>query len=1108
MQQSCELHLHTHYSLLDGLNNPAEYFSRAAELGMTHLAITDHGTNAGHRDFQKAAKAAGITPILGQEMYISATDRFDKRAVKKRDDNTQAYNHIIVLAQNEVGLKNLNRLSEIAWTEGFYSKPRIDMEVLEENHEGLIVLSGCLNGLVSKAIANNMPVLANQYVEEFVRIFGERFFMELQHHNPLQINDGLITLARKHGVRPVLTSDCHFARKEDLWLEQAMLIISSKPKANKDFDFAKSQKMDMLERFNYAYPDRQMNFEEFDLFLHGVEDHLNGRLAGTHGLDLVEECLDNTMVVARMVEDYPFHEGLDLLPKPKTDNPDELLKKKVIAGAKKRGTLGKPEYDERREEELNVIINKGFSSYFLIEANTIQWGKSKGILFGPGRGSGASSLVGYELFIHDVDPIEHNLLFFRFINPERNDYPDYDTDVEDKRRHEVKDYLRRQYKHVASIATFGTFAGKNSIRDASRAFLVPLGDVNRALKGADWPSNMDFFEQWEKTERGREFIKKYPEVIKLAKYLHGRIREQGMHAGGIVVSREPIANYAPMQTAKDKSDPAENRIPLVAYDMNEAAEIGFIKYDWLGLKALSILHDTVDMVRERHGKEIKLLDIPLDEAAIYRSLSEGWTRGVFQCEATPYTNLLIKMGGVLNFADLAASNALVRPGAANSSAGAAYIRRKKGEEMITYHHPDMHWFTKETYGVIIYQEQVMLAMTELAGMKMSTADKVRKIIGKKRDVSEFEAYKDEFIAGASKKVDVKVAEQLWQDFEAHAGYSFNKSHAVAYSMISYWTAWFKHHYPLEFMTAVLRNEREKDALLDYLIETKRLGIRVMLPNVNRSGMTFEIQSDDRGEYIRFGLSNIKFISGKVASRILEKRPFSSYNELYEVATAKYSGIGSRALGALNAIGGAVFEDNPLRGNERDNFFEYLNIPAFQTPDIPPKVKIQFRPLDEFSQDESFVVMAMVRGMKSGTGWSRIEIVDESGSAGVFTDEHHQIESGRMYIFLIANNRIMRYIPVELFSPDSTDPFVEFLNAESFPDVPPSMLRVVDFSARKTKAGKRMATVVFCDEDKSLTTALLFPQQFMKGYATLQPGKVVDVVLRETDDGTLFVNNIL
>ena len=1105
--QYTELHLHTGYSLLDGLNNAEEYMERAKELGMTHISCTDHGNNSVHREFQKAAKAAGIVPVLGQEMYISPTDRFDRRAVKKRDDNTQAYNHLIVLAQNANGLKNLNKLSEIAWNEGFYSKPRIDMEVLEEYSDDLIVLSGCLNGLISKAIANNLPTQADQLTREFKRIFGERFFMELQQHNPKEINEGLLALARKHQIRPVLTSDCHYSRKEDLWLEQAMLIISTNPKPNKEFEYSKAQKMDMLERFNYAYPDRQMNFEEFDLFLHGVEDHLMGPMVKEFGQEVVKECLDNTMVAANMVGEYPYYEALDLLPKPKGDDPDALLEKKAWAGLRAKGLDKESEYVDRLKDELEIIKSKNFSTYFLIEANAIAWARNKGIMVGPGRGSGAGSLLNYCLGITNVDPIEHNLLFFRFINPERNDFPDIDTDIEDRRRSEVKDYLRRQYKHVASIATFGTFQGKNSVRDAARVFMVPLGDVNKALKGADWPSNMDWFAMFEGTDKGKAFAKKYPEVMKLAKYLHGRIRTQGMHAGGIVVSKEPISNYAPMQSAKDNSDEAGSRIPLVAYDMNVAAEIGFIKYDFLGLKALTIMADTLALIKERYGTEIDLDSLPLDDRRVYRNLSEGFTKGVFQCEAVPYTNLLIKMGGVKNFNDLVASNALVRPGAMNSTAGASYIARNKGEEMVQYHHPIMQDFTKETYGVVIYQEQVMLTMTELAGMPMATADKVRKIIGKKRDVSEFEAYKSQFIEGASRNVTEKVAEQLWHDFEAHAGYSFNKSHAVAYSMLSYWTAWLKEYYPLEFMTSVLRNESDKDSMLDYLMETKRMGIRVILPHVNESGIKFEIQSDEKGEFIRFGLSNIKYISGKVGQRLLEHRPFTNYNELYETVMTKGSGLSTRVLQALNAIGGAAFEDNPRTGNERDNFFEYLNIPAFQTKELPPRVKATFRSLDEFSPDETFVAMGMVRGIKTGPGWARIEIVDESGSCGVFTGEHTQIESGQMYIFLIANNRVARYLNVRDFDEDSSDKFTEFLVAKEFPTVTEGLHKVVAFNSRVTKAGKRMADVVLSDANKNLTSALVFPMQFMRAYSKMQDGAVVDVELSQTKDGTLFVNDI-
>lgn len=1105
-----ELHLHTYYSLLDGLNSPAEYMKRAKELGMTHLAETEHGTNSGHRDFQKAAAEAGIIPILGQEMYISETGMDDRRPVKKREDNTQAYNHLIVLAQNPVGLSNLNHLSEVAWNQGFYSKPRIDMDILEEYSEGLIVLSGCLNGLISKAIANGMDLKADMFASEFKRIFGERFFMEIQAHNGEQVNNGLLSIAAKHGIEPVVTSDCHYARKEDLWLEEAMLILSTNPKSNREFDFKKAEKMEMLERFNYAYPDRSMSFEQFGLFLHSAEEHLTSK----HWHDgmpesTIKRAIANTMVVADMIEPYPLHENLDLLPTPVNliDTPDDELWRMVIDGAKKRGTYGIPEYDARRNEEMAIIIGKNFSRYFLIESDFIQWGRSQGILFGPGRGSAAGSLVCYELFVTDVNPIEHDLLFFRFINPERNDYPDVDTDVEVKRRSEVKDYMLRKYKNVASIATFGTFAGKNSVRDAARVFMVPLGEVNKALKGADWP-NPIWWDEWERTDKGRDFSSKYPKVIELAKFLYGRLRTQGMHAGGIVVANQPISNFAPMQTAKDNSDEAGNRIPLVAVDMEDAADYGLIKYDILGLKALTIIGSTLRMIKERHGIEINPIDIPLDDSKIYWNLSHGETKGVFQCEAVPYTNLLIKMGGVRNFAELAASNALVRPGAMNSTAGAAFIARKKGEQQIDYPHASMHPFTKETYGVVIYQEQVMQTMTELAGMKMSTADKVRKIIGKKRDVAEFEQYKAEFIDGASKNVTAKEAERLWHDFEAHAGYSFNKSHAVAYSMVSYWTAWLKEKYPLEFMTSVLREEGDKDRVLDYLIETKRMGLKVRLPHVNASDLGFSIQSDQDGaEFIRMGLANIKYISGKIGSRLIAYRPFVNYEHLYNTVFTKGSGLSSRTLGSLNAIGAAAFDDHPRTGNERENFFEYLNIPAFPTQDLSPLMKAQFRTLDEFSESDTFVAMGMVRGIKTGPGWARVEIVDETGSAGVFTDEQNLIESGQMYVLLISNNRIARYITVEELLNDQGGDFQEFLEATEFSDLVEPLVRVVSWKTRITKAGKRMADVVVCDEYKDMLGLLVFPGTFMKAYPRMRPGMVVDLDIQTTEDGTFFVKNV-
>jgi DNA polymerase-3 subunit alpha len=1100
--QSVELHLHTTFSLLDGLNDSAEYMKRAKELGMTHMAITDHGTLSGHRAHQRAGKEAGIIPILGCEMYISATDRFDRRAIAKRDDNTSAYNHLTVLSQDETGLRNLNRLSEIAWTEGFYSKPRMDLEVLEEYSEGLIILSGCYGGLISEAILAGAEHQASMLTDQFKRIFGDRFFIEIQGHNPPELNAGLLALAKKYKVRPVVTSDCHYARKEDLWMEDAMLILSTQQKPVKGIDFEKSRQMDFIERYNYLYPERPLTFQEYEIFLRSYEEHrilLEKQGIGT-------EAIDNTLRVAEMIGEYPYYEGLDLLPKlDKGQDPNKVLWEMVLKGAAERGTLGVPEYDERRKVDMSIIEQKDMAIYFIIEAEAIQRGKAKGMMFGPGRGSGAGFLPNYELGITNVDPVKYGLLSFRFLDPGRDDEPDIDTDVQRSRRGEFKDDMTREHKHIASIATFGVFQGKSAIRAAARVFAIPLGEVNRAMKGADWPIN--FFEQFEASEKGAPFAKKYPEVMRLAKFMHGRLEKTGIHAGGLILSNQPINEYAPMQTAKDPNDDSAPRIPLVALDMNEIADIGFIKYDFLGLKALDIITGTLKDIKERHGKDIDLDKLPLDDPKVYESISTGYTKGVFQVEAVPYTSLVLKMGGLKNFDELVASNALVRPGAANSTAGAAFIARRKGEEPSQYFHPDMEAFTKDTYGTVIYQEQVMLTMTELAGMSMSDANKVRKIIGKKRDVKEFEAYKAKFVDGASKKVSKAVAEGLWHDFEAHAGYSFNKSHAVAYSMLSYWTAWLKLYYPIEFMKNVLAEEDENDYILDYLIEAKRLGLRIMLPNVNLSGINFEIQRDEKGEFIRFGLSNIKYISGKLAHRLEAIRPFNSYEELAEAVKKKGSGLNTRVLQALNAIGGAVFPDNPRRGDERSNFFEYLNIPAFETKEIPVTMREQFQPLDEYDENDAFVSMGMVRGIKTGDGWARLDIVDETGSQGVFTDEHTPIEKGNLYVFLIANNRVSRYVAIKDI-PEGGD-FVDFLAAESFPDIPDSMLRVVSFRTKKTKKGDRMADVVFSDNEKDLIGAVVFPQKFHEAFTKLRPGAVVDVKLSKTKDGNgFFVDRIL
>lgn len=1101
--QYVELHAHTHYSLMDGVGKPVEYLDRAAELEMTHMAITDHGTLAGHREFQREATARGIKPILGLEAYISPTDRFDRRPVKKREDNTQLYNHLILLAKNDNGLRNLSRLSEEAWKTGYYYKPRMDFELLAESSEDVIALSGCLGGLLSQALEANDYDLAVQYARQYKEIFKDNFYIEVQTHNPLEINAGLMKISKELGIKAVVTSDCHHVRKEDLWVQEALLILSTKPKSAKGISFTDSQKMDILDRFNYLYPDRTMTFQEYGLHLNNAMEHLAG--LEKHGIG--PEVIHNTVEIAQGIGTYDYQEGLDLLPRPRTGDPDALLERKARAGLKKRGFDKNPDYVNRLEEELRIIKGKNFSSYFLIEANTVDWAKSQRIRVGPGRGSGAGSLVNYALGVTEVDPIKYGLLFFRFINPERDGYPDIDTDIADKHRGRIKDYCQRQFKNVASIITFGTFGGKESIRGAARAFMVPLADVNKALKGQDYVDN--WFEQWEVTPNAKDFIKKYPEVYKLAKILFGRIKSSGIHPGGIIMSKEPIFNYAPMETAKNTQDESGPRIPLVALDMVEAEDLGFIKYDFLGLSGLTVIQDTLDLIKDRRGVDINLEALDLDgDQRVYKELSEGWTRGVFQASEFAYTNMLIKMGGVKNFDELVASNALVRPGAMDSSAGEAFIKRKNGHMKVAYHHPDMEWFTKDTYGAIIYQEQVMLTMTVLAGMSMVTADKVRKIIGKKKDVSELDQYRQEFIDGASEKVGEEAAAGLWHDFEAHANYSFNKSHAVAYSMLSYWTAWLKMNYPLEFLTACLRNEKDKGKRLEFLMEAKRLGVRIMLPHVNVSGHDFEIQKDLKGYYIRFGLQNIKGLAEKSARRFIKARPFESYDDLLDKVAVKGSGMTKAQVNALNAVGAAAFDDNPRTGSERDNYYEYLDIPAFETPDLPPKVKAQSRTLDEFTENEGFVVVAMVSGIKRGPGWARLELLDDSGRAGAFTDENTPIETGRMYVMLIANNRVARFIAVDEYADlNPRNAFKRYLERDYLGDVDEGMFYVLNFKTRRTKAGKTMADAVFATGDKKLWPVMVWPQKYEQAFRRCVEGSIVRAVVDLTEDGARYLKQI-
>jgi DNA polymerase-3 subunit alpha len=1080
--------MHDHYSIFDGTATPEDYAIRAKELGMTAAAQTNHGTSSGHRDWIRTMRANGIKPIVGQEMYFTG-DRFDTRDKAERTTPLDlVYNHIIVLAKNDEGIENLNRLSEIAWNEGYYKKPRIDWEVLEKHQSGLIVGSACMSGLINKAIEAGEFAVAKQHLEWFRDRFGDDFFVEVMPHNPPEMNEALVQLADAGGYNLVVTPDCHHSTKDQKVIQEMVLLLNTHAKLNGESTYTGSTKVaDMMDRLDYLYgKDRALSFNKFDIHLLSGEEMWEGM-----GESARQDMFDNSFMIADKVEEYTLYRNLNLLPV-EHKNPDDTIRKYAFSWLKANKLDTNGEYVARMEEELSVIKDKKFASYFIVVQNMLNWAKKQGIMVGPGRGSSAGSLVCYALGITDIDPIKHGLLFFRFIDPERDDFPDVDSDIQDSRREEVKQYLEKQYKHVASIATFLQFKDKGVVRDVSRVLNVPLSDVNRALKTVD---------TWEEFVNGKNcewFRDKYPEVVTYGEQLRGRIRGTGVHAAGVVTSKTPIARVAPIETRNVTG--SDSRLPVVAVDMEEAADIGLIKIDALGLKTLTVINDTLNIIEDRTGKRPDLHKIDMEDRNIYNMLSDGHTKGVFQCEAAPYTNLLVKMG-VNKFDELVASNALVRPGAMNTI-GKDYILRKHGKQGIVYQSPIMKEFTEDTYGTILYQEQVMLACVKLGGMTMGEANKVRKIIGKKKDASEFDQFKELFVRNATGPLGGAAAEKMWQDFEAHAGYSFNKSHAVAYSTVSYWTAWLKYYYPLEFVFALLKNEKDKDTRTEYLIEAKRMGIPMRLPHINDSDSDFKIE----GKGIRFGLSSIKYISDTIAERYIAARPFKTFADVQEFTFTKGNGVNSRALESLRKVGALTFPDNPRNDEEiRENMYEYLNLPEFNLQ-VPQHYHAYITTADDYDEKGAFIMMGVIRGVKRGKGWSRVELLDSTGSVGIFDDEETKIEAGRTYIILVGSNRILEAIPVDELK-ESNSALVRFLNYKQLP-YGQDEYYVLSFKPRMTKAGKRMASLLVADSGRELMSMIVFPSAFPNAYMNVEEGKPCKINYSISKDDDLVFQDII
>lgn len=1083
------LHVHTEMgSLMDGVATAEEYAARAAAIGMPALAVTDHGSLSAHRRFHRATTDVGVKPILGIEAYV-CEDVTDKRDRKERvDPLDRVYFHLTILAKNDVGLENLSRLNEAGWNEGYYFKPRMDLQMLLKYKEGLIIGSACMGGLINSAIEVGEYATAKRHLQWFKDNFGDDFYVEVMPHNIPGMNTKLIELADEFGIKIIVTPDCHHATVDQKVIQEIMLINNTHAKVVQGSTYDGSRKIkDPMKRLDYLYgEDRKMSFNNFDIHLLSGDEMWEAM-----GDDAREDMFENTLVIADSVEPYTIQHDLNLLPVT-FRNADKELRDSATKFLKDNG-LDTPEYMSRLEEELKVIKEKKFANYFIIVRNMINWAKSQDILVGPGRGSAAGSLLCYALGITAIDPIKYGLLFFRFIDMDRADWPDIDTDIQDSRREEVKQYLVEQYKFVASIATFLQFKGKGIVRDVARCFNVPLADVNRVLKTVnDW-------EEFTDSKDAEWFREKYPEVVEYGEQLRGRTRGTGIHAAGIVTSKTPISKVAPMETRAVTGGDGV-RIPVIAVDMDEAADIGLIKLDALGLSTLTIIDDTLKEIKQRHHKDINLAEIPLDDKNVYHMLSDGRTKGVFQCSAAPYTSLIVKMG-LNTFDELVASNALVRPGAMNTI-GKEYVARKNRRQMIAYPSPILKEFTSDTYGCILYQEQVMLACVRLGGMTMGEANKVRKIIGKKKDAALLEPFRVKFVENATDVIGGPAAEKMWHDFEAHAGYSFNKSHAVAYSTISYWTAWLKYYYPLEFMVCLLRKEKDTDIRTEYLIEAKRMGIPIKLPHINDSAEEFTIE----GKGIRIGLSSIKFLSKSTSERYIAARPFKSYAEVEEFTFTKGSGVNSRALASMKAIGALTFPDNPANVAEiRANSYEYLNLPEFNDK-VPVHYPAFLTSAEDYDEKGAYIVMGVARDIKRGTGWSRVSILEATGVIGVFDREDSEIETGRTYLFLIGSNSILEAVPVDDID-KSKSPLVRFLNYKTLPYGDDEVF-VVAFSKRTTKAGKRMGTLVVADSGRDLYSMVVFPSQFSQAYMKIEAGNAYKINYSESKEGDLVFQGVI
>ena len=899
------LHNHTHHSLLDGLTKIPDMVARVKELGMEACAITDHGTMSGAIEFYKAAKNVGIKPIIGIETYVAARTRHDRDPAKDK-----ARYHLTLLAMNHKGYQNLMQLSTVANLEGVYYKPRIDHELLEQYNEGIICMSGCIGGELGENLRNDDYEKAKEIAGWYKSVFGDRYYMELQDHGhpearshwPEQkkVNDYIERISEELDIPCVVTSDGHYLNHEDQEAHEILLCVGTGA---------------------YLSDEKRMSLKDFELHLTTPEDIIS-RWQTTN-----PQAIANTKAIADRC-DVEIKLGDILIPKfptPNGESEKEYLDHLVYSGmaaryagmkledAKKlpndqlRSMLSDDQI-ERLDMEFGVLDNMGYNGYFLIVQDFINWGKSQGIIFGPGRGSAAGSIIAYALNITDLDPLHYDLLFERFLNPDRISMPDIDIDIQDTRRGEVIEYCAKKYgsERVANICTFGTMAARASVRDVARVLQVPYGESDRLAKLIPPPVQGRHVPIKKSLEEDPDLKKEYETnptaktVYDFASQLEGTIRSHGVHAAGVVIAPDDLVKYVPLEMA-------QKGVVATQYPMGPVEELGLLKMDFLGLSNLSIINNALRIIRKVYKTDIDLSTLPLDDAETYKLFQRGDTTGVFQLESAGMKRYLRELKPSV-FEDIIAMVALYRPGPMQFIE--SFIKRKHGEEEITYLHPGMENSLKNTYGILVYQEQFMQISKEWCGFTGGQADTLRKAVGKKK-IDLMKKVKPEFVEGAVKVggATKEIAEQFWDALEEFANYCFNKSHAACYGLIAYWTAYLKAHYPDAFMAALMTSDQDDtERLAIEMTECKHMGIEVLNPDVNESFVEFAVVPDEKK--IRFGMAAVKGVGVSAVEEIIRAReadgPFKSVEDFAKrVSTSKFNRKAWESLiktGAFDSFG--------------------------------------------------------------------------------------------------------------------------------------------------------------------------------------------------------------